>query len=102
MSVQFTDVSLLLEKFFGKAATVAATDLATLNPAGVACVLTFDNGLATASSRKIVFTFANLFLDEHSLPLNVADVIKEDVSGWALSCTNVVVSNGQATDVASP
>jgi len=102
MTVAFSDVSLLLEKFFGKAATVAATDLATLNPAGVACVLTFDNGLAAANSRKIVFTFANLFLNEHSLPLDVNEVIKEDVSGYALSLTNVVVSNGQATDVANP
>jgi hypothetical protein len=102
MNVALSDVSLLLEKFYGKAATVAVTDLATLNPAGVACVLTFDNGLGTTSMRKIVFTFANLFLNEHSLNLDVNDTIKEDVTGWAHSCTNIVVSNGTTTDVASP
>lgn len=102
MTVAFSDVSLLLEKFFGHASPVAATDLATLNPAGVALVLTFDNGGATTASRKIVFTFANFYLNEHSLPLDVNDVIKEDVTGWALSCTSIVVTNNTATDVASP
>lgn len=102
LNVVFSDVSLLLEKFFGKAASIAATDLAVLNPAGVALVLTFYNGGATTASRKVVFTFANLFIDSHSLPIDVNEVVKEDVSGWALSCTDVVVSNNQATDVASP
>jgi len=102
LSVAFSDVSLLLEKFYGKAAAVAATDLATLNPAGVALVLTFSNGGATTSLRSIAFTFANFYINEHSLPLDVNDVIKEDVTGYALSCTSVVVTNNQATDVASP
>jgi hypothetical protein len=102
MSVVFSDTALLLEKFFGKAASIAATDLATLNPAGVALVLTFDNGLATSNQRAVIFTFANFYIDAHSLPLSVDDVIKEDVTGHALSCTSVVVKNAQATDVASP
>ena len=102
MSVVFSDVSLLLEKFYGHASPVAATDLATLNPAGVALVLTFDNGGATSASRKIVFTFANFYINEHSLPLDVNDVVKEDVNGYALSCTSIVVSNNTSTDVASP
>lgn len=102
MTVAFTDVTLLLQKFYGKAAPVAATDLATLNPAGVACILTFSNGLTGIDMRKIVFTFANLYLNEETLPLDVNEVVKEDVTGWALSCTSIVVSNGQDTDVASP
>ena len=102
MSVAFSDVSLLLEKFYGKAHPIAATDLATLNPAGVACVLTFDNGLTVINQRSIVFTFANLFLDEHSLPLDVSEVVKEEVTGWALSCTSIVVKNATSTDVAAP
>jgi hypothetical protein len=102
LSVAFTDVTLLLEKFYGKAATVAATDLAVLNPAGVALVLTFDNGGATTASRKIVFTFANFYINEHTLPLDVNEVIKEDISGYALSCTSVVVTNNTSTDVANP
>lgn len=102
MNVVFSDVSLLLEKFFGQAAPIAATDLATLNPAGVACVLTFTNGGATTALRSVVFTFANLYLDEHSLPIDVNEVVKEDVSGYALSCTSIIVTNNQSTDVASP
>lgn len=102
MSVAFSDVTLLLEKFYGKAAPVAATNLATLNPAGVALVLTFDNGLTLANKRSIVFTFANFYINEHSLPLDVNELTKEDVSGYALSCTSVVVSNATSTDVASP
>lgn len=102
MTVAFSDITLLLEKFYGKAAPIAATDLATLNPAGVALVLTFDNGAATTANRKIVFTFANFYLNEHSLPLDVNEVVKEDVSGYALSCTSIVVTNNMATDVASP
>lgn len=102
MTVAFSNAALLLEKFYGKASVVAATDLATLNPAGVACVLTFDNGLSTTSQRSVIFTFANLYLDEHSLPLDVNEVVKEDVTGYALSCTNVVVKNSTTTDVASP
>lgn len=102
MSVVFSNVALLLEKFFGKAASIDADDLATLNPAGVACVLTFTNGGASTALRSIVLTFANLYLNEHSLPLDVNEVVKEDVGGYALSCTNIVVTNNQATDVASP
>ncbi len=102
MTVDFTDTSLLLEKFYGHAAPLAATDLATLNPAGVACVLTFDNGGTTTASRKIVVTLANLYFDEHSLPDSVEEVTKEDVVGHALSCTSIVVTNNTATDVAVP
>ena len=102
MNVVFSDVTLLLEKFYGKAATVDADDLLTMNPAGVACVLTFTNGLTSSSTRSIVFTFANLHLNEHSLPLDVNEVVKEDVSGWCLSCTSIVVSNNTSADVSSP
>jgi hypothetical protein len=102
MTVMFSDVTLLLEKFYGKSLPVAATDLASLNPAGVACILTFDNGGATTASRKVVVTFANLFLDTHTLPFDVNEVTKEDVGGWALSCTSIVVTNNTATDVAVP
>lgn len=102
MTVAFSDVTLLLEKFAGTTVPYTASALQTLNPAGVACVLTFDNGASSTASRKVVFTFANLYLNEHSLPLDVNEVIKEDVSGHALSCTSIVVTNNQSTDVASP
>jgi hypothetical protein len=99
---RFSDVSLAMEKFFGKAAAIAATDLATLNPAGVTCVLTFSNGGATTALRSVVVTLANLYFDTHNLPLDIDEVVTEDVSGYALSCTSIVVTNNTATDVASP
>jgi hypothetical protein len=102
MSVAFSDITLLLQSFYGKSGAIAATDLATLNPAGVALVLTFDNGSTVINKRSIVFTFANFYINEHSLPLDVNEVIKEDVTGYALSCTSIVVSNATSTDVASP
>lgn len=101
-SVAFSDVTLLLEKFAGTTAPWTASALATLNPAGVACILTFDNGGTTTASRKVVLTFANLYLNEHTLPLDINEVIKEDVTGYALSCTNIVVTNNTATDQTSP
>jgi hypothetical protein len=101
-TVDFSDVTLLVEKFAGTTVPYTAAALATLNPAGVAMIWTFDNGLTVINSRKIVFTFANFYLDTHTLPTDVNEIIMEDVSGWANSCTNVVVSNATATDVASP
>ena len=102
MSVAFSDVTLLLEKFLGTTVPMAATALSTLNPAGVALTLVFDNGLATTNSRIVAFTFANFYINEHTLPLDVNDVIKEDVTGYALSCTSVVVTNNTANDTANP
>ena len=106
MNVALSDTSALLEKFYGHASPVAggaAGDLKVLNPAAQATlVLTFDNGLTVINSRKVVFTFANFYIDEHSLGLDVNEVVKEDVTGWALSCTSIVVSNATSTDIASP
>lgn len=104
LSVAFSDVTLLMEKFFGDTAPIDEDDLQLVNPAGVALVLTFSNGLATtdANARSIVMTFANFYLDEHNLPLNVDEVTKEDISGWALSCTSIVVTNATASQDDTP
>lgn len=102
MTVAFSDITLLLEKFFGTASPISASALTTLNPVGVACVLAFNNGLAGADTRSIVFTFANLFLNEETLPLDVNEVVKEDVTGWALSCSSIVWTNNTAVDSATP
>lgn len=102
MNVKFSDYTLLLTNFYGASAGFSASALATLNPAGVACILTFDNGLSSTSSRKIVFTFANLFLDTHDLKFDINEVVAEDITAQALSCTTIIVTNNQATDVATP
>lgn len=101
-SLMMSDLSLVMENFYGTTLDVSASDLATLNPAGVACVLTFDNGLSSTSSRKVVLTFANLYFNDHDTGLDVNELVKEDVTGYALSCTNVVVTNNTATDQATP
>jgi len=102
MTVDFSDVTQLLEHWAGTTAPWVATALKTLNPAGVALTLTFDNGLTLIDQRSVIFTFSNFYINEHTLPLDVNEVVKEDVTGWALSCTSIVVKNAQDTDVAYP
>ena len=99
MTVTFKDVTQLLEKFYGD--TTGPTTVNT--PAAQATlILTFTNGLATTNLRSIVMTFANIYLNEDTLPKDVNEVIKEDVTGWAHSCTSVVWSNNTAVDIGNP
>jgi hypothetical protein len=49
-----------------------------------------------------VITLANVYLDEESLPKDVNEVLKEDVTGWALSGTSVVWTNATTGDTGSP
>jgi len=102
LTAVFSDPTLLLSTFFGKTLPLSSTDLTVLNPLGVACVLTFDNGATGTASRKVVITLNNLYFNEHSLPLNVEDVITEDITAYALSCNNIVVTNNNTTDAGTP
>jgi len=98
MTVAFNNTATLLEKFYGHAAPLAATDLATLNPAAQATiVLTFNNGV-----DAIVITLANIYFDEDTLPKSIDEITKEDVTGWALSGTSIVCTNSVSTDAGSP
>jgi len=84
MTVAFRDTSEFMTKFFGKAMNVASTDLATLNPAAQATIvltLTQGTGAGTAGNEKMVITLANIYFDEDTLPKDVNEIIKEDVSG---------------------
>jgi len=95
MTVAFNNVATLLEKFFGHAAPIVATDLAQLNPAAQATVvLTFTQGTGdgSAGNEKIVVTLTNVYFDEDTLPKSIDEVTKEDVTGWSLS-GGVVWSN---------
>lgn len=97
MTVAFSQNTDLLTKMLGStSAPLAGT------PASVACVLTFTNSGAGTAERSVVATFANVYLNEETLPLDVNEVIKEDVTGWALSCTNVVYTNNTAVDAGNP
>jgi hypothetical protein len=99
MTVTFKDVSQLLQKFYGGAAGPTPVN----TPAATATLkLTFTNGLLTTNERSIVMTFANIYLNEETLPKDVNEVIKEDVSGWAHSCTSVVWTNNTAVDIGNP
>jgi hypothetical protein len=103
MTIAFTDTSVLLQKFYGQTAPIVVGDLADVNPATTATlVLTFTNGGSTSALRSIVITLANIYLDDHTLPKDVNEVIKEDVTGWALSGTSVVWTNATTGDTGSP
>lgn len=98
MTVAFSQVSDFLTKFLGAAgAPVAGTPAAQAT-----LILTFTNGLTLANERSVVITLANIYLDEETLPKDVNEVIKEDVTGWALSGTSIVYSNNTASDDDNP
>jgi hypothetical protein len=97
MSVAFSNVADLLQKFYGN-----ATGPATGTPVSVACVLTFTNGESGTDERSIVLTFANLYIDTEKLPKDVNEIIKEDVTGWTHSCTSIVYTNNTAVDEGNP
>lgn len=94
MTVAFDDTTDLLTKFLGDSGgpldgTPTAT--ATLE-------LTFTNGGAGAAERSMVLLFANVYLDEETLPKDVEEIIKENVTGFALSCTSIVYTNNTESD----
>jgi hypothetical protein len=68
---------------------------ATGNVTGVNCVLTLTNSLATTSLRSLVFTFtsAKTFLTTSSMLFDPAEVLKDDVEGWAESISSVVYTD---------
>lgn len=94
MTVVFSQNTDLLTKFLGNtAAPVAGT------PAEQAtCILTFTH----AAGSSLVITLANITFDTETLPLDVNEVIKEDVEGSALSMTSAVMTNSTVTDEGDP
>ena len=98
LTIAFRDVAELLTKFYGAS---GAPSTGTPSPQANV-VLTFDTGGTGADSNKIVITLANIYFDEETLPKDVNEVIKEDVSGWALSGTSVVWTNGTSADAGNP
>lgn len=94
MTVAFSQASDLLTKFFGQ----ATGPLTVTNPASTATLIL----TLTSSTDTMVMTFANIYLDTETLPKDVNEILKEDVEGWALSCTSVIVTNSTATDAGNP
>ena len=99
MTVAFSQASDFLTKFFGQ----ATGPLTTTNVGTTATlILTFTNSGATSALRSLVITLANIYLDEETLSKDVNEIIKEDVTGWALSGTSVVWTNNTSADTGSP
>lgn len=88
-TVVFED-SYMLTKLYGQAASPVT---GTVGVAGATLVLTFTNGLAGTSLRRHVLTLNNVYVDEHSINLKVDDVLKQDITGFALSGGCIVSNN---------
>ena len=88
----FNDYTALLTYFMNGTNTATApttgtgTEIATLE-------LTFTND----DGDILDINLTGVHLSEHTLPQNPTEVIKEDVTGWARGCTNVIYTNDVET-----
>jgi len=84
----FNDYTDLLTYFMNGTNTASApdagsgTEIATLE-------LTFTND----DGDILDINLTGVHLNEETLPQNVNEVVKEDVTGWARACTNIVYTN---------
>lgn len=92
-TLAFEDPTKILDLFYGATGAPAATvaEQATL-------ILTFTNGLGTTYLRSITFNFANLKIDEETLPQDPNEVIKEDVVIQARTLTSIVGINNTSSE----
>jgi len=67
-------------------ATGSGTEIATLQ-------LTFTND----DGDILEINLTGVHLNEETLPQNVNEVVKEDVTGWARACTNIIYTNDVQT-----
>ena len=88
----FNDYTALLTYFMNGTASASApdagsgTEIATLQ-------LTFTND----DSDILEINLTGVHLAEETLPQNATEVVKEDVSGWARACTNIIYTNDVET-----
>lgn len=88
----FNDYTDLLTYFMNGTAVATApdagsgTEIATLE-------LTFTND----DGDILDINLTGIHLNEETLPQNVNEVVKEDVTGWARACTNIVYTNDVQT-----
>jgi len=99
ISAAFNNITTLLTYFLDGTDSATAPDASTPTKQAT-LILTFTNGAASPNTESIVMTFADIWFDDESLPQNVNDIVKEDVTGHALSCTSVVWTNNTATAMA--
>ena len=92
MTAAFNDYTDLLTYFMNGTNTASApttgsgTEIATLE-------LTFTND----DGDILDINLTGVHLNEETLPQNPTEVVKEDVSGWARACTNIVYTNDVQT-----
>ncbi len=88
MTAAFNDYTDLLTYFMNGTSSASApdagsgTEIATLE-------LTFQND----DGDELDINLTGVHLNEETLPQNVNEVVKEDVTGWARACTNIVYTN---------
>lgn len=88
MTAAFNDYTDLLTYFMNGTAVATApdagsgTEIATLE-------LTFTNDDADILDINLT----GVHLNEETLPQSVNEVVKEDVTGWARACTNIIYTN---------
>ena len=58
--------------------------------------LTISNGLSTSATRSYVFMFGNCLFEKISIPSEVGEVVKQEITITARTLTSLVVSNNTA------
>jgi hypothetical protein len=92
MTAAFNDYTTLLTRFMNGTAVATApsdgsgTEIATLE-------LTFTND----DGDILDINLTGVHINEHTLPQNVNELMKEDVTGWARACTNIIYTNDVQT-----
>ncbi len=88
MTAAFNDYTDLLTYFMG--GTNSASAPAAGNSTNIATLeLTFTND----DGDILDINLADVSINEETLPQSPTEVVKEDVTGWARSCTNVIYTN---------
>lgn len=62
-----------------------------------ALVATFTNGLTGTNQRTLQATFSNIQLPTYDYTLDINEIIKEDVTYWALSCGGMTYTNNSSS-----
>ena len=76
------------------AGTTGATAPAAISDGSIGTMtLTFVN----SDGHEAVFTLPECHFNEDVLPRNINDIVKEDITGWCESMTNVVYTNATET-----
>lgn len=81
----------LLKKFYDGSTGLTADETSSGEMATM--TLTFTN----ENADSIVFNFTKVHFNENTLPQSAAEVVKDDVAGWAEGLTNVVYTNDEQT-----